>query len=127
MPVKELKVSFSISVEALAQALATSNSGMQIDVLATDDTPQIAKKNGHSEPKLLPPPSGDSCRALMLSYLRHRPNNTVMIHSLRLYAAEFNFNDQQVYNALLALRYKGLVRKYGRAKYRISKKGLKNG
>jgi len=120
MPIKELNVSFRISVEALAQALATSNSGMHIDVLGTEAPKQIT--NGSA--KQLPAPSA---RRFIVAFLRQHPDQTFTTKQLREAAANHGFSASNFYSSLTYARNDGLIRKYAGGKYRIAKAGLANG
>lgn len=129
MPIKELQISFSISVEALAQALAASNHGMKIQVLGTEPEPVKlpAVINGTATPvKALPPPS-HSARIFVLGHLKKHPDVTHTSRELIAFCDNFGFKQQSVYNAISILHKEGLVRKYGAGKYRVSKAGLNHG
>ena len=121
MPIKELKISFSISVEALAAALASSNSGMDIQVLGTAEQPP-PRVNGKA-PLALPPPT-HGARGLLLEHLKANPDQTFTVKELVTYAATYGFNPPSVYNALTNMYRDHLVRRYTKGKYRISKGGL---
>lgn len=125
MPIKELKISFSISVEALAAALAASNSGMDIQVLGIAEPPPAPRLNGKA-PLALPPPS-HGARSLLLEHLKAHPEQTFAVKELIVYAATYGFSPQSVYNALTNMHRDSLVRRYTKGQYRISKGGLAHG
>ena len=122
MPIKELQFSFSISVEDLARALATSNSGMKVQVLGSEPE-QLP--NGHAV-KALPPPKRN-LRHILLTYLRSRPDRTITTKELAAYAETYGFNPQAVHNATHNMHRDGLIRRYKPGMFRISKAGLTHG
>jgi hypothetical protein len=121
MPIKELQFSFRISVEALAQALAHSNSEMNIQVLGTEPE----QLNG-SEVKRLPPPPKSHIRNLALAFIK-RKGRPVTTGELADHFVEFGLSKQSAHNVMYNMRIAGWVRRDAKGGHRITKVGLQHG
>jgi hypothetical protein len=122
MPVKQLNVTFNISVEALAQALAHSNSGIQIQALGSEPEPfEPAEK-----PKLLAPP--DSLINVVLRHFKEHPNEVVPHEDIKFIAIQRGRSQKTCDSALYNLKSRGLIRRSGgRGRYRLTAKGRNHG
>lgn len=120
MPVKELEFSFRITVEALAQALANSNHGVDIKVLGTPAIPL-----NDAEPKQLEPPRKGMPRELILGLMRKDPAKTYPTAMLVAFCANYGVSTKTVYSATYYMRKGGELRKNA-AGWRLTK-GAING
>lgn len=125
MPIKELNISFTITVEALAQALATSNKGMNIQVLGTATDPDMdAVLAAEEERLLLPAPQRGGLRSAIIHYLRKSPKTSHTSAELLAFFVPQGYTKHRVWNAISNSKAAGYLARTPRGKnYRLTKKG----
>lgn len=116
MPIKMLKFSFSLPVEAVLEAAAKYNTSLDIEAYreATDKTAD--------ETLAIEDQSKGSLRSVVLEHLKHM-GSAVKLSDLKLVAAQHGHDPKQLSNALYILCVKKLVSRPAMGTYRITKRG----
>lgn len=123
MAVKMITVQFDLDVELFTKMLAHSNQGVKFSVYG-DDKPQRIEE---PERQLALPPPKKGVRNVLLPYMQKYPDRTFSTKELVVMAANFGYTESGVYNAIHNMHRDGLLRRYTKGKYRISKAGITHG
>jgi hypothetical protein len=125
MPIKKLKFSFEVGVEALTQILTEGHSTMDIEVV--EDVARTPKLPRPPEPLALPPPSGRGGRKgikeVVLGSLRSGRKVDATELKAVLKAAGYSVNSLP--NQLHQMKAERLVKSVGVGLYVITKKGAR--
>lgn len=116
MPIKMLKISFDVSVEALLKTVAQENIGLDIQAYQTAAEPK-------DRVLALEDQSSHSLRAIVLSHLKH--NTRATMAELTMVAATHGHHEpKKLYNLMYVLYHSRLVTRPAKSVYKISKRGM---
>jgi hypothetical protein len=120
MPIKKLKFSFVVGVEALTKILSEGNSEMNIEVF--EDQPRVAKPKEKPQLALPAPGRGRGLRDALLGALRSGQKMTTA--ELRAVIVAVGYSEQSLSNQVFELHREKLIKTVSRGVYVITKKGL---
>lgn len=115
MPIKMLKVSFDISVEALLKTVASENVALDIQAYQTaaEPKPKVLALEDQSE---------HSLRAVVLSHLKNVSRASTA--ELGMVAAQHGYSPKQLGNLMYVLYTSRLVARPAKGVYKITKRGM---
>jgi hypothetical protein len=113
MAIRKLKISFEIDVETLAKVLAYGNSGMNIEVLGTDDKASSVPRVSHT---------GRHPAAKQMLLLEHLVNGDLRLKELQDICAKKGFS-RGIGSCMDAMLKARTIKRVAPATYSITEKG----